>query len=64
MLIAQAPDRDVPIDQKPDLGIAIRHVHPVLPLKGAALTVNAIHSSRLRQYNETGKHQVLSLHPV
>ena len=45
--IAQAPDWDVPIDQKPDLGIAIRHLYPVFPLKGAALGVKAIHSSRL-----------------
>ena len=54
ILIAQAPDRDVLTGQKPDSpdqGIAIRLVYPVLPLKGVALPVKAIHSSRLRQNN-------------
>ena len=31
VLIARAPDRDVPIDQKPDLGIAIRRVSCIAP---------------------------------
>ena len=62
-----APDRDGLTGQKPDTpdqGIAIRQVYPVLPLKGVALPVKAIHSSRLRQNNETGKYHVLSMHPV
>ena len=57
ILIAQAPDRDVLTGQKPDgpdQGIAILKtgIYPVLSLKGVALSVKAIHSSRLRQNNE------------